>query len=75
MLDEFLDEQEDRWSQATFAKYEIVAGLLKRYMESYWPDHDGEQEKVRQAGRTYCSAYGPADIKGSFVNFLGWYMP
>jgi hypothetical protein len=75
ILDEFLDEQEARWSLATFEKYEIVVNLLKGYMEGYWPGHDGEQEQVRQAGGAYCSTYGPEDIKGSFVNFLDWYMP
>jgi hypothetical protein len=75
VLDEFLDEQEARWSPATFEKYETVVGLLKRDMEAYWPGHDGESEAVRKAGGTYCGTYGPKDIAGAFSMFLGYFMP
>src|SRR3954469_6242731 len=75
VLEEFLDEQEGRWSPATFEKYEIVVGLLKRYMETYWPEHDGEQERVRQSGGTFCGTYGPEEVAGSFATFLDWYVP
>src|SRR5207244_2166610 len=67
-------EQEGRWSPATFEKYEIVVGLFRRYCEAYWPDHDGEQEKVRQAGGTFCGTYGPEDIATNFSMFLGYFM-
>ncbi len=46
VLDEFLDEQEARWSPATYRKYEAVVDLLKAYTERYWPGHDGEYERV-----------------------------
>jgi hypothetical protein len=75
VLDEFLAEQEDRWSRATFEKYETVVGLLKRYMQSYFPGHDGESEAVRKAGGTYCGTYGPKDIGGALSMFLGYFMP
>ena len=75
VLDEFLDEQEARWGPATFSKYETVVGLLKRYMEGYWPGHDGEYEKVTRDGGTYCGTYGPEDIAGAFGMFLDYFMP
>ena len=75
VLDEFLAEQEARWSPATYAKYETVIGLLKRYCESYWPGHDGEYEKVSKGGGKYGGTYGPEDIAGSFYMFLDYFMP
>jgi hypothetical protein len=74
VLDEFLDEQEARWGPATFEKYEIVVDLLKAYMENYWPGHDGEQERVRQAGGTFCGTYGAEDIASNFSLFLDYFM-
>jgi hypothetical protein len=75
MLDEFLDEQEARWSPATYRKYEAIVGLLKAYMERYWPDHDGEYDRVTKAGGTYCGTYGPEDIAGAFFMFLDYFLP
>lgn len=74
VLGEFLAEQEARWGQATYAKYEAVVGLLKRYMENYFPGHDGEYEAVTQGGGTYCGTCGPEDIAGAFGMFLGYFM-
>lgn len=75
VLDEFLAEQEARWSPATYAKYETVVDLLKRYCESYFPGHDGEYEAVTKGGGTYCGTYGPEDIAEAFGMFLGYFMP
>ena len=75
VLDEFLAEQEARWGRRTYEKYETIVDLLKRYMESYWPGHDGEYDRVTKAGGTYCGTYGPEDIAGAFSMFLGYFMP
>ena len=75
VLDEFLDEQEARWSHHTYEKYETIVHLLERYMESYFPGHDGEYEKVTRGGGTYCGTYGPEDIAGAFGMFLDYFMP
>jgi hypothetical protein len=75
VLDEFLDEQEARWSPATYRKYETIIELLKRYMEGYWPCHDGEYDAVTKGGGTYCGTYGPGDIAGAFYLFLDYFMP
>src|SRR5580704_14670299 len=75
VLDEFLDEQQARWGHRTYEKYETIVDLLKRYMESYFPDHDGEYEKVTKGGGTYCGTYGPEDIAGAFGMFLDYFMP
>ncbi len=75
VLEEFLDEQEGRWSHRTYEKYETVVDLLKRYMESYFPGHDGEYEKVTKGGGTYCGTYGPEDLAGAFGMFLDYFMP
>ncbi len=75
VLDEFLDEQQARWSAATFRKYETIVDLLRAYMERYWPDHDDEYDRVTKAGGTYCGTYGPKDIAGSFGMYLDYFMP
>jgi hypothetical protein len=75
VLDEFLVEQQARWGHRTYEKYETIIDLLKRYMESYFPDHDGEYEKVTKSGGTYCGTYGPEDIAGAFGMFLDYFMP
>ena len=75
VLDEFLAEQRGRVARSTYAKYETVVRLLKRYMESYWPGHDGEYDAVTKAGGTYCGTYGPEDIAGAFGMFLDYFMP
>jgi hypothetical protein len=74
VLGEFLAEQKARWSRSTYARYEMVVDLLKRYMESYWPGHDGEHERVTEAGGTYCGTYGPEDIARAFGMFLDYFM-
>jgi hypothetical protein len=75
VLDEFLAEQQARWGPATYRKYETIVGLLKSYMESYWPGHDGEYDAVTRAGGTYGGTYGPEDIAGAFGMFLDYFMP
>ena len=75
VLDEFLGEQQARWGERTYEKYETIIGLLKRYMERYFPDHDGEYEKVTKGGGTYCGPYGPEEIAGAFGMFLDYFMP
>jgi hypothetical protein len=75
VLDEFLAEQEARWSPRTYANYETIVNLLKRYCERYWPGHDGEYDRVTKAGGTYCGTYGPEDIAGAFGMFLDYFMP
>jgi hypothetical protein len=75
VLDRFLDEQEARWSPATYRKYETVIGLLKRYMEAYWPGRDGEHDAVSKGGGTYCGTYGPQEISAAFGMFLDYFMP
>jgi hypothetical protein len=74
VFNEFLDDQAGRWSPATFEKYETVVDLLKRYMETYWPGRDGEQERVRQSGGTFCGTYGVEDIATNFSMFLNYFM-
>jgi hypothetical protein len=75
VLDEFLAEQQARWSPATYRKYETIVHLLKSYCESYWPEHDSEYDRVTKAGGTYCGTYGPKDIAGAFGMFLDYFMP
>jgi hypothetical protein len=75
VLDEFLDEQQARWSPATFEKYQTVVDLLRSYLERYWPGHDGEYEAVTKAGGTFCGTYGVEDIATNFSMFLDYFMP
>ena len=74
VLEEFLTEQEERWSDATYEKYETIIRLLKKYMEAYWPDHE-EYTRITEAGGTYCGTHGPKDIARAFGMFLDYFMP
>jgi hypothetical protein len=75
VLDEFLVEQKARWSPRTYANYDTIIHLLKSYCERYWPDHDGEYDRITKAGGTYCGTYGPEEIAGAFGMFLDYFMP
>jgi hypothetical protein len=76
VLDEFLREQEGRLSGATYAKYQNIVGLLKAYLERYWPGHEGrEYDRVTKAGGTYCGTFGPEEIPDAYGGFLDYFMP
>src|SRR5215471_12313806 len=75
VLAEFLIEQKARWGRSTYAKSQTIIQLLKAYLESYWPGHDGEYDRVTKAGGTCCGTYGPEDILGGYSEFLGYFMP
>src|SRR5262249_30488893 len=75
VLDEFLAEQRPRLAARTFRKYQTAVELLKSYLESYFPGHEGEYKQVSGAGGTYCGTYGPGDIAGAFYMFLHYFMP
>jgi hypothetical protein len=75
ILDEFLADQKDRISHKTALKYQTIISLYKSYLESYWPGHDDEADKITEAGGTYCSTFGPADITEGYSEFLGYFMP
>ena len=75
VLSEYLSEQQARLGHRTYEKYEMIVYLLKQYMESYFPGHDGEYEEVTKGGGTYCGTYGPEDIAGAFSMFLDYFKP
>ncbi len=41
LFEEFLADQEARLSPKTFDKYDGIIHLYRSYLESYWPDHSG----------------------------------
>ena len=43
------------------SKYQSIIQLYGSYLESYWPGHDGEYDKITKAGGTYCGTFGPED--------------
>jgi hypothetical protein len=53
IFEEFLADQKPRISHKTFLKYESIIDLYRSYLESYWPGHDGESDKV---GGKYCDS-------------------
>ena len=75
VFEEFLADQEARISHKTYLKYQSIISLYKSYLESYWPGHDGEYDKITKAGGTYCSTYGPEDATEGYSEFLGYFMP
>jgi hypothetical protein len=75
LFEEFLADQKPRISHRTFLKYQSIIGLYKSYMESYWPGHNGEYDRITKAGGTYCGTFGPKDATGGYSEFLGYFMP
>src|SRR5437870_5696902 len=47
---EFLADQEARLGPKTHAKYKGIIHLYQSYLESYWPGHDGDYDKITKAG-------------------------
>jgi hypothetical protein len=75
VFEEFLADQKDRISHKTYLKYQSIISLYKSYLESYWPGHDGEYDKITKAGGTFCGAFGPEDATAGYSEFLGYFMP
>ena len=75
VFEEFLADQKDRISPKTFSKYRGIIELYESYLESYWPGHDGESDKITKAGGTYCGTFGPEDATEGYSDFLGYFMP
>ncbi|MGC8642978.1 MAG: hypothetical protein ACP5XB_24230 [Isosphaeraceae bacterium] len=77
LFKEFLADQENRLSAKTYSKYEGIIDLYRSYLESYWPDHNGEDEyeRITGAGGTYCGTFGAEDISAGFIDFLEYFMP
>jgi hypothetical protein len=75
LFEEFLADQESRISQQTHSKYETVIDLYRSYLERYWPDHDGECEKITKAGGTYCGTFGPQEVIENIGMFVDYFMP
>jgi len=75
IFEEFLADQKTRISHKTFLKYQSIISLYKSYLESYWPGHDGEYDKITKAGGTFCDTFGPEDATSGYSEFLGYFMP
>ena len=74
VFEEFLADQKPRISPKTFSKYESIIQLYGSYLESYWPGHDGEYDKITKAGGTFCGTFGPEDATAGYSEFLGYFM-
>lgn len=75
VFEEFLNDQKDRISDKTFSKYQSIIGLYESFLESYWPGHDGEYDKITKSGGTYCGTFGPEDVTYGYGEFLDYFMP
>jgi hypothetical protein len=75
VFEEFLADQKDRISAKTFSKYQSIVQLYGSYLESYWPGHDGEYDKITKVGGTYCGTFGSEDATEGYSEFLGYFMP
>ena len=75
VFEEFLADQKARISHKTFLKYQSIISLYQSYLESYWPEHDGEYDKITKAGGTFCDTFGPEDATSGYSEFLGYFMP
>jgi hypothetical protein len=75
VFEEFLADQKAKSSHRTFLKYQNIIELYKCYLESYWPGHDGEYDRVTKTGSTYCDTFGPEDVTTGYGEFLGYFMP
>src|SRR3984893_432933 len=74
VFEEFLTEQKPTISHKTYLKYESIIQLYGSYLESYWPGHDGEYDKITKAGGTFCGSFGPEDATAGYSEFLGYFM-
>lgn len=74
VFEEFLADREARTGQQTYSKYETIIHLYESYLEMYWPDHDGEQGAITEAGGTYCGTFGPKEAIENIGMFLGYFM-
>jgi hypothetical protein len=75
VFEEFLADQKTRISPKTFSKYQSIISLYKSYLERYWPGHDGEYDKITEAGGTFCDTFGPEDATSGYSEFLDYFMP
>ncbi len=76
LFQEFLADQEARLSPASFNKYKNIIHLYQRYLESYWPDHSGDEyNRITKAKGTDCNTFGAKEIVSGFSEFLGYFMP
>jgi hypothetical protein len=72
---EFLADQKARISHKTFLKYQSIISLYRSYLERYWPGHDGQYDKITEAGGTFCGTFGTEDVTSGYSEFLGYFMP
>ena len=76
LFKEFLADQKARLSPRTLTKYQDAIDLYRRYLESYWPDHSGEEyNAITEANGTYCGTFGAKEIASGFYEFLDYFMP
>ena len=76
LFKEFLADQKARLSPRTLTKYQDAIDLYRRYLESYWPDHSGEEyNAITKANGTYCGTFGAKEMASGFYEFLDYFMP
>jgi len=75
VFEEFLADQKTRISEKTFSKYRSIISLYTSYLESYWPGHDDEYDKITKAGGKFCGTFGPEEITSGYGEFLDYFMP
>jgi hypothetical protein len=52
-----------------------VIGLYKLYLESYWPAHQADYDRITKAGGMFCGTFGPEAATVGYSEFLGYFMP
>src|SRR5437868_1607224 len=75
VFEEFLAKQKTRISHKTYLKYQSIISLYKSYLESYWPAHQADYDRITKAGGTFCGSFGPEDATAGYSEFLGYFMP
>jgi len=83
VLEEFLDEQEERLSRRTFSQYSDVIELLQHSLNGYAYSYLGDKEtayfdRLRTTGGgadlQFCEVFGPEHILGNVDEFLSYFM-
>jgi hypothetical protein len=74
IFEQFLAEEKARMSLKRFSKYCHVIDLFRICLESYWPGHQAEYDRITKAGGTFCDTFGPKDLLYGYSEFLGYYM-
>ena len=70
-----MDDQARRLSKRALGQYRDILDCFEQYLETYWPGHEPEYDRITGAGGVYCKSFGHNEIPDAYGEFLGYFMP